>query len=358
MDAKREIVDLRSQIAKLDEEIVQRLDARARISRDIHNRIETDPSAGAEANEKEWLDRLASLSSGDLPSENLRGILQQIRASGRGIEQPARVAYLGPEGSFCHHMALGYFGPGASFIESASVEEVLEEVVRGRAAFAAFPFESSVEGLVQPSITALSHTDLMIVAERSLTAPHQLMSKASAVADIEKVYATTATRVSCSRFLDKELPRASVIDVRSPVVAAALAAEEPHAAAIVPEPSGRNAGLSSLRDNVGDLPDVKLRYCVASQRPASRSGTDVTCLLFSVDDSAGALFDVLKHFAERGINVIKLHSRPVPRETWSYVFYVEISGHVTERQVVTALEAVKRSTKYLRVLGSFPLVSG
>src|SRR6478752_6926830 len=351
MDAKREILDLRAQIAKLDEEIVQRLDARAKISRDIHNRIETDPSA--DVNEKEWLERLIALSSGDLPAENLRGILQQIRASARGIEQPARVAYLGPEGSFCHQMALGYFGPGASFIESAIVEEVLEEVVRGRAAFAAFPFESSVEGLVQPSITALSHTDLVIVAERSLSAPQQLMSRAAAISDIEKVYATAATRASCSRFLDKELPRASVIDVRSPVVAAALAAEEAHAAAIVPEPSGRAAGLSLLRDNVGDLPDVKLRYCVAS-----RSGKDTTSLLFSVDDSAGALFDVLKHFAERGINVKKLHSRPVPRESWNYVFYIEIAGHVTERQVVTALEAVKRSTKYLKVLGSFPSVPG
>ena len=356
MDVKREVLELRSQIAKLDEEIVQRLDTRARLSRDIHNRLETDPSA--DVNEKEWLEHLISLSSGELPAENLRQILLQVRASARGIEQPARVAYLGPEGSFCHHMALGYFGSGATFIEAPSVEEVLEEVVRGRAAYAAFPFESSVEGLVQPSITALSQTDLMIVAERSLPAPQQLMSSAGAVADIEKVYATAATRVSCSRFLDKELPRASVIDVRSPVVAAALAAEESNAAAIVPEAAGRGAGLSLLRDNVGDMPDVKLRYCVASQRPASRSGTDVTCLLFSVDDTAGALFDVLKHFAERSINVKKLHSRPVPRESWSYVFYVEIAGHVTERQVVTALEAVKRSTKYLKVLGSFPSVTG
>jgi chorismate mutase / prephenate dehydratase len=355
MDVKREVLDLRKQIAKLDEEIVQRLDARARISRDIHHRMETDPSA--DVSEKEWLDHLISLSSGDLPADNLRSILRQIRASARGIEQPARVAYLGPEGSFNQHMALGYFGLGSTFTEGASVEEVLEEVVRGRAAYAVFPFESSVEGLVQPSITALSHTDLVIVAERSLPSSHQLMSRAAAVSDIEKVYMTAATRVSCSRFLDKELPRASVIDVRSPAVAAALACEEHNAAAIVPEPTGRSAGLATLRDNVGDMPDVKLRYCVASQRPASRSGTDVTCLLFSVDESTGALFDVLKHFAERGINVKKLHSRPVPRESWSYVFYVEIGGHVSERSVVTALEAVKRSTKYLRVLGSFPLVS-
>ena len=316
----------------------------------------SDP--GSDVNEKEWLAGLAASSSGDLPVESLQGIFRQIRASARGIEQPARVAYLGPEGSFCHHMAIGYFGNGANFAECLSVEEVLEEVVRGRAAYAAFPFESSVDGLVQSSVTALSHTDLVIVAERTLASPHQLMTRASAISDVEKVFATAATRASCTRFLDKELPRAAVIDVRSPVVAASLAAEDPQAAAIVPEPSGQSAGLALLRDNVGDLPDLKFRYCVASQRPASRSGSDVTCLLFSVDDGAGALFDVLKHFAERGINVKKLHSRPVPRETWSYVFYVEIGGHVTERQVVTALEAVKRSTKYLKVLGSFPLVSG
>ena len=124
MDAKREVIDLREQIAKLDEEIVQRLDARAKLSRDIHQRIETDPSA--DVNEKEWLDHLLSLSSGELANDSLRGILQLIRAAGRGIEQPARVAYLGPEGSFCHHMALGYFGQGATFVEAASVEEVLE----------------------------------------------------------------------------------------------------------------------------------------------------------------------------------------------------------------------------------------
>jgi chorismate mutase / prephenate dehydratase len=85
-----------------------------------------------------------------------------------------------------------------------------------------------------------------------------------------------------------------------------------------------------------------------------RSGHDTTCLLFSVDDSPGALFDVLRHFAERGINLKRLQSRPVHGAGWDYLFYVEVSGHITDRAVVTALEAVKRATKYLRVLGSFP----
>jgi chorismate mutase/prephenate dehydratase len=150
------------------------------------------------------------------------------------------------------------------------------------------------------------------------------------------------------------LPRASVIDVRSPLVAAQLAHEDHGSAAIVPESCGRAAELEVARANVGDAPDLRFRYALATLRPASRSGSDTTCLLFSVDNATGALFDVLRHFAERGINLKKLQSTPVRSEGWDYVFYVEVGGHVTDRPVVTALEAVKRSTKYLKVLGSFP----
>jgi chorismate mutase/prephenate dehydratase len=100
-----------------------------------------------------------------------------------------------------------------------------------------------------------------------------------------------------------------------------------------------------------------MRFAIASARPAMRSGNDVTCILFSVDDQPGSLFGVLRHFAERGVNLKKLQSRPVSHPSWDYVFYVELGAHVTERPVVTALEAIKRTTKYLKVLGSFPIAS-
>jgi chorismate mutase/prephenate dehydratase len=154
--------------------------------------------------------------------------------------------------------------------------------------------------------------------------------------------------------LDSELPRVSVIDVRSMKVAADLAQEDATSAAIVPEPTGREQALNVLRENVADVAEIKMRYAIAAPRPASRSNADVTCLLFSIDDKPGSLFDILRHFAERGINLRRLHSRPAGREPWDYVFYVEIGGHATDRSVITALEAVKKSTRYLRVLGSFP----
>lgn len=352
MEQRRSTAELRTEIARLDREILERLEARARASKEIRARVESDPSP--DATDREALAALSSAASGDLSPEALHAIFSTIRASARAIEQSPRVAYLGPEGGFCHVLARAHFGAGGAFTESPSVREALEEVARGRAACAVFPFESSVDGLVQTSVTALTDTDLVIVGARTLPVTFQVMGKGSSLADLEKVYTTPAGHAACQRFLDSELPRVSVIDVRSMKVAAELAQEDATAAAIVPEPTGREQSLAVLRENVGDVAETKMRYAIAAPRPASRSAADVTCLLFSIDDKPGSLFDILRHFAERGINLRRLHSRPAGREPWDYVFYVEIGGHATERSVITALEAVKKSTRYLRVLGSFP----
>jgi chorismate mutase/prephenate dehydratase len=145
-----------------------------------------------------------------------------------------------------------------------------------------------------------------------------------------------------------------VIDAASPAAAAELSAKEPGVAAIVPRATGEAAGLAMLRANVGDDPDLRIRFALASRRAAWRSGADTTAVLFGVSDQPGVLFDVLHHFAERGVNLKAIHSRPVPGESWNYVFYVEVSGHVTDRAVTTALEDVKRQARFVKVLGSFP----
>ena len=353
MDGKRAVSELREKVAKLDLEILERLEARARLSKEIRARAEGDVSV--DVGEAEWLSRLGAHASGDLPSESVAAIFRGIRAEARALEHPVKVAYVGPEGGFCHQTALGYFGATTALHSTATVAEALDEVARSRAAFAVFPFESSVDGLVQPSLTALAESDLVLVGERNLPATYQLMAQVASTADVERVYLTAIAHAACQRFLDQELPRATVIDVRSPAVAAELAKEEKGSAAVLPESTGSAFGLTLLRENVGDVSDVRCRYGVAGSRPAMRSGNDVTCLLLGIDDSPGSLFAMLRHFAERGINLKKLQSRPVQRESWDYVFYVEIGGHVTDRPVVTALEAIKRHTKYLKVLGSFPV---
>jgi chorismate mutase/prephenate dehydratase len=349
---KQELEEIRSRMTELDRDLLSRLEERARLSREVHKLSEGEPAA-TRVDDREWLQKIVDGATGDLPQDEVRSIFRRIRAAARALEDPVRVAYLGPEGSFCHTTARKHFGSSV-YLECATVGEALEEVSRGRAVYAVFPFESSVDGLVLSTVSALEETDLVMVAERTSPAAYDLMSHTANIADIDKVYATAAAHAACERFLERELPKVTIIDVRSPVVAAQLASGDHGSAALVPMASGRDAGLEMVRSNVGDMADMSFRYGIAGGRPAPRSGDDTTCLLFSVDDSPGALFDVLRHFAERGVNLKKLQSRPVSGKGWDYVFFVEVSGHVTDRPVVTALEAIKRGTKYLKVLGSFP----
>lgn len=351
-DRRRELQELRERVARIDTELCEKLDARARVSQQIHALIEAEPSA--DGGEREWLEKLVSGSSGDMPAESLRAIFRQIRAAGRALEQTVRVAVAGHEGGFCHETCLQVFGATTPTIECLTIPDALSEVVRGRAAFAIFPFESSVEGLSQLALTSLADTELVLVGERYSPAVYQLMSLASDAQSLEKVYSTAIAHAACQRFLDQELPRVSVIDVRTPRMAAELAHESPTGAALVSDSRGRSAGLEVLRQNVGDNADVRVRYGIAGQRPAARTGQDISCILFSTENQPGSLYDTLRHFAERGINLRKLQSLPAQREGFDYYFYVEITGHASDRSVVTAFEAVKRSVPYFRLLGSFP----
>lgn len=301
MDAEARLAEIRSQVAELEHKLAELLDERAQLSKEVR----------------------------------------------------LRVAYAGTEGGFCHQMAKRHFGSSAVFVECATVADALDEVRRQRAAFCTFPFDSSVDGLSLPAISALAETDLMLVSERTAKAVLCLVGLPGGP-PIERIVASSAAQAASERFRKREYPGAVVLDVRSAVEAAQAAREDARTAAIVPAQVGIEAGLVVLKENVGDEADLRLRYGIVGTRPTSRTGADTTCVLFSLDDAPGTLFQVLGHFAERGINLKKIQSRPVRGASWDYIFYVEVAGHVTDRPVVTALEAVKGSTKYLKLLGSFP----
>jgi chorismate mutase/prephenate dehydratase len=352
MDSKDRLIEVRRKMSELDRELARALEDRARLSKEIRSLAE---ATGAQPEvDRDALKFLDELPEGELPRDALRVLFAQVAATARSIERPVRVAYVGPEGSFCHEMARAQFGAAASLVECSTVADTLEEVRRQRATFATFPFDSSVDGLILPAVFALAETDLVLVAERTLPAMLCLMTATGEAGAVERVYATSSAHAVSERFRKREYPQAAVLDVRSPFEAARRAKEDPRSAAVVPESSGREVGLEVAKENVGDEPELKYRYGVVGSRPASRSGNDTTCLLFSLDDAPGTLFQVLRHFAERGINLKKIQSRPVRGASWDYIFYVEVAGHVTDRGVVTALEAMKSATKYLKLLGSFP----
>ncbi len=352
-EGKRETDELRQEIAKLDAQLLVALDKRAKAARRL-GELKRDQAPSLPLTDHAAIRALVARSSGDMPQEALREILREVFAACLALELPVKVAFVGPEGGPGHAASRSRFGRASSLIATESTSLALDEVTRKRAEYAVVPFETATEGPVQSTILALMQSDLRIVEVLDATFDLDLMNRTGNFGDVEKIYATAADHALCERFLAGLSPRPSVLDVKTPLMACQLAVEDHGAGALASRTFGGQLGLEVARRNVLDNGGDRVRYAVAGSRPSGRSGEDVTSVVISVQDAPGSLLDVLKVFAERGINLSNILSHPVQGETWSYLFYVEIGGHFTDRPLVMAFEEIKRITRYFKVLGSYP----
>jgi chorismate mutase / prephenate dehydratase len=354
MDDRKRLEELRQKLLELDLELLRTLERRARTAQELA-RLRSGTARHAPTADATHREALEKAVSEPLSAAAIRPIFTAIDAACRLFEEAPRVAFIGAEGGFAWMAARGHFGLGAELLRIDTVSAAIEEVSRSHAAFAVIPYESLKDGPVFPTIQAIAAQDLKVVGEREVTQALVLMNHSGNPADVEKIYVAPQDHVACVHYLESNHPRAVVIDVRSPIMAWELASENHGSAAIVPRGSVGPSDLRVARENIGDDGEVRMRYAVISRLPAPRSGADATAVLFSVHDHPGALHDILQHFKERSCNLRRIQSRPVPGEGWEYVFYVEVSGHMTDRPLVAALEGVKREAKTLKIIGSFPL---
>ena len=134
-----------------------------------------------------------------------------------------------------------------------------------------------------------------------------------------------------------------------------LLAREDHGAAVVGTAMLRELhGLIIARERVEDAAGRETRYAVVGSELPSRTGRDRTVIAMAVGDAPGALYDSLKPFADRDINLTRLESRPTQGAAWRYLFFVEMDGHVTDRPLLTAMDELRNVSRHVKVLGSYP----
>jgi len=351
-DKKREVEKLRQEIAQLDEQLTAALERRAHAARAIGELVRGEPPS-LPLRDRAFIETLVSHSKGDLSPDALRAIFREIQAACVGLELSVRVAVLGPEGGAGQAAAQEQFGSSVACVMASSADEALDAVDRERADFAMLPYETSVDGPVQATILALMQRELRIGLVREVVPTLHVWSRSGKLSDITKLYAIAADRALAAKSLG-ELDHVTVVDVKSPMAACQLAAEDPTAAALASEPVGALHGLEIARRSMLDERHGRVRHAIIGGRPSPRTGDDSTALLFSLHDAPGALLDVLRQFAEHGVNLSRIQSRPAQGDGWAYLFFVEVIGHATDRQIVSAFEGVKRLTKLFKVLGSYP----
>lgn len=358
MDDRTKVDELTALLTEIDRDILRAVERRAKVAQDLTKR-RVGAARYAPIVDGAHLEALERSVSAPFPASAVRPLFQTIDAACRIYEVAPRVAFIGAEGGFGWAAARSYFGAGVDLVRVESTASAIDEVALSRTDFAVVPYETLEDGPIFPTIQAIAARDLKLVGERELTQSLQLVNASGDPDDIEKVYAAAEDHVAAVKYLESNHPRAMVLDVRSPINAWEHASESKGGAAIVPRGAITASDLRVARENIGDHGEVRMRYGVLGKLPAPRSGSDATALLFSVRDRPGALHDILQHFKERSCNLRRIQSRPQshsqPGEEWEYAFYVEVTGHVTDRPLVAAIESVKRETKMLKIIGSFPL---
>jgi chorismate mutase/prephenate dehydratase len=293
---------------------------------------------------------------GPLTDEEMVRLFREIMSACLAQEEPMKVGYLGPEGTFCQSAVYKYFGHSVRALPLGTIDEVFHEVESGAADFGVIPVENSTEGSVNHTLDMFLTSPLKICGEVEMRIRQHLLGNLSGLEKVLRVSAHPQALAQCRGWLKEFLPNAELHPAASNAEGARRARDEAGTAAIAGDAAAEVYGLAKLVADIEDRPDNTTRFLVIGRRMLKASGQDKTSLLLSTRDTddAGALHKLLAPLAESQINMTRIESRPSRRRKWHYVFFVDIDGHADSAVVASALSKLRKRAQLFRVLGSYP----
>ena len=312
--------------------------------------------------EAQVIDGLKSVNAGPLKSDSVAPIWREIMSACRALETPTRVAYLGPAGTFSEQAALGYFGASIVSLPCTSIDEVFRATAAGAADFGVVPVENSTEGVVARSLDLFLATPLVIVGETSLFVRHNLLRKLAPLGE----FAALSSRAE----LDAWQARSGGGDLRAFLdIAADLdlwrigrGTDRFMSYGCYQEEGGRlfpagiwEAGPAAL-DVAAIREDIaRAWYAAAGQPQPQATGSDCTSLVVSVANRPGAVHDMLVPLKAHGVSMSRFESRPARSGQWEYYFYIDLQGHPQQAHVAAALQELRATCAFFKLLGSYPI---
>jgi chorismate mutase/prephenate dehydratase len=350
---------VRARIDAVDEQIHRFISERARLAQAVG----MSKSASGRAvdfyrpeREAQVLRRARARNSGPLRDEEVLRLFREIMSACLAQQEPLKVAFLGPEGTFTQTAVLNHFGHSVRALPLSSIDEVFHEVEAGSADFGVVPIENSTEGTVNHTLDRFLTSPLKICGEVELRIRQHLMGSMNSLGRIVRVCSHPQSLAQCREWLEEHLPGIEQVPVSSNAEGARRARDEKGTAAIAGETAAEVYGLKVLAAEIEDRADNTTRFLVLGRQLFAPSGEDRTTLLVSVlhTDAPGALSRLLEPLARHRVSLTRIESRPSRRRKWDYVFFIDFEGHAEDSHIAKALAALKKRASLFRVLGSYP----
>ena len=305
------------------------------------------------------LRRIQDLNTGPLPNESVARLFREIMSECLAVERPLTIAYLGPQGTFTQQAAIKHFGHAAHTKPCMTVDDCFKLVETRQADYLVAPLENSTEGSIGRTLDLLAVSALKACGEVVVRVHHNLMRKdAQTVNGITKVFAHAQALAQCNDWLGRNLPQAERIPVSSNAEAARLVAESADGtvAAIAAVTAAEIYRLNVVAECIEDEPNNTTRFIVLGHQDTTATGSDKTSLVVSTPNRSGAVMGLLQTFADLGISMTKIESRPSKSSLWEYLFFIDIEGHQTDPNVAEALKVLGERASFVKVIGSYPTV--
>jgi len=355
-----ELASIRERIDEVDRQIHALINERARYAQLVG--ISKGELAAAvdyyrPEREAEVLRAVLERNEGPLRDEEILRLFREIMSACLAQQEPLKVGFLGPEGTFTHTAVYKHFGHSVRGLPYSTIDEVFQEVESGAADFGVVPIENSTEGTVNHTLDMFITSPLKVGGEIELRIEQHLLGILPGLERIERVCAHEQSLAQCRGWLREYLPQVELIGVSSNAAGARRARDEKGTASIGGEAAAEVYGLNIMVNNIEDQSDNSTRFLVVGRELLAPSGDDKTTVLVSTTGTgagAGVLHALLQPFATHGVSMSRIESRPSRRRNWDYVFFIDVGGHAAESPLKEALAELEQNSSLFRIVGAYP----
>ncbi|MBX3096391.1 MAG: prephenate dehydratase [Fimbriimonadaceae bacterium] len=351
----RSLDQIRQEIDAVDADLVRLLSRRTELAIEVGHRKGRDgqPFFTPER-ERSVFEKLAASNPGPLETTQLQGIFREIISAARAAEQPLKVSYWGPPGTYSHYAAHIIFGGSSTYVPRDSIEECFRAVEQGLVQYGVVPVENSVAGIVPETLDCFPLTNVRICAERYANIHHCIVSLAPEIKAVQRIYSGPQPARQCRKWLATYCPGIEIVDVAPTARAVEHALRDPEGAAIANRLAAELYDIPILEENIEDDPHNRTRFLVVGFNEPAKTGRDKTSLMFNLKNKPGELYRALGALEQHGVNLQMIESRPAARSSFEYIFFCDCIGHIANENMQLAVQDLKSCTLETVILGSYP----
>ena len=353
-----DLAPIRTQIDAVDAQLLQLLNERAKLAQQVGEvKQKYNQPVYRPERESVVLEKIAQRNPGPLPTPALQTLWREVMSVCRAMEEPVKVAFLGPAGTYTEQAMFKQFGHAIIGVDCVSIDDIFHTVEADGAAFGVVPIENSIEGAINRTMDLLLGTPLRICAEVSLAIRHSLMHATGDMSQVKIIAAHPQALAQCYGWLKQHYPQVEQKPVSSNAQGALMAQNDPTIACIAGDSAAMMYQLQKVAVGIQDDANNRTRFVVIGKQVCSPSPADKTSIILATTNNAGSLFQLVEPMARHGVSMVRFESRPAKQKGWEYFFYIDFIGHVEQPNVAAALAELETRAAFYKCLGSYPVTA-